>query len=74
MLHHVKGFPWKDLKKIPVWDCLACHSISFITLSFHGRGMSREVTSCHVTSKGKLGVANSHTPLWRYFKYVLKCN
>ena len=63
------GFPLVRFKNFPVWDYLACHSISFMTLSCHGLGMachamSREVTACHVTSKGKFGVAKSQTQLY----------
>jgi hypothetical protein len=57
-------------KNSPVWDCLACHSFTFKTLSCHGlgmacHGMSREVTGCHVKSKGKWGVANLETQLYK---------
>ena len=62
------GFPLEIFKNFPVWDCLECHSFTFKTLSCHGlgiacHGMSREVTGCHVTSKGKCGVANLETQL-----------
>ena len=68
MITACHGFPLERLKKFPVWDCLACQSFSFKPLSCHGldmacHGMSREVTGCHVTSKGKGGVANPQTQL-----------
>jgi hypothetical protein len=57
-----------SLGKILKFSRFACHSISFMILTCHGLGMachvmSREVTGCYVTSKGKLGVAKSQTQL-----------
>ena len=44
---------------------LTCHGLG---MACHGMsqdvtGMSQDVTGCHVTSKGKLGVAKSQTQL-----------
>jgi hypothetical protein len=62
MSHYVTSFPWKDLKIFPFG--MSQHFIYDPCLSRSGHGLSREVTGCHVTSKGKLSVAKSQTPLY----------
>jgi len=39
-------FSFKKNGNFLVWDCLACHSFSFKTLSYHGLGMA-----CHGRSQ-----------------------
>ncbi len=63
MSQHVTGFPWKYLKIFHfgiAWHVTALHLKHFL-VGMDCHGLSREVTGCHVTSKGKWGVANQQT-------------
>ena len=72
MSQHVTGFPWKYLKIFQfeiTWHVTALHLKPFLVtvwawLVTACHGLSREVTGCHVTSKGKGGVANPQTQLY----------
>ncbi len=63
MSQHVTGFPWKYLKIFQfgiAWHVTALHLKPFLVtvwawLVTGCHGLSREVTGCHVTSKGKGG-------------------
>jgi hypothetical protein len=74
------GFPLERFKNFPVWDCLACHSISLITLSCHGlgmafHGMSKDVTWHLNNIIFKISrVAKKKQSIISYFVFFLSIN